>query len=524
MRIRNVLEGVGAALFLLLPFGTHFLLPGYDTLYFHGLPVTRLIGGLLADLLGLSVLATGFLVAVRHLPPPIQRIFEAIFAGFMLWCIVDFAILVLVHQQYQVLRQYQIEHWGPIWWKSAFAILPMSGVLAYFLPRVTQPAVRALRLALAAFAFNAVWIVPQLLHLALLRQPGQSAPANILSTLTNSGSNQRIVWILFDELSYDQTFDHPATVIKLPNFDGLRAESVSFSNLSPSGNYTDKIIPSLFLGQRINQTRSTIDGELWYNDESQHRWIAYDPNATLFGLAQRSGGNTGIDGWDIPYCRILAPVVNVCTRAAVMLPIEDYGASEDKSVLANAADVIEGIMDNLIHYNFRTKQRAGHLQEYRSIMAHTQALIDDCQVRFVFLHLNVPHQPSIYNRRRHMLRPGGTYLDNLVLADDTLGVLLQEIDATPSANRTTVIVSSDHSWRVSLWDHSAFWSDEDERVSGGRFDDRPVLLIHFPNQKSGSDVNAALPELVEHDIIAEMLRGQINNPADLSVFLSQHSR
>jgi membrane-anchored protein YejM (alkaline phosphatase superfamily) len=119
---------------------------------------------------------------------------------------------------------------------------------------------------------------------------------------------------------------------------------------------------------------------------------------------------------------------------------------------------------------------------------------------------------------------GGTYLDNLVLADDTLGLLLQYIDATSSSNRTTVIISSDHSWRIPLWRHSEFWSAEEERASGGRFDDRPVLLIHFPGQNSGNDVNTSLPELLEHDIIADMLRGKLNNSQDLAAFLAQHGR
>jgi membrane-anchored protein YejM (alkaline phosphatase superfamily) len=185
--------------------------------------------------------------------------------------------------------------------------------------------------------------------------------------------------------------------------------------------------------------------------------------------------------------------------------------------------VPDGIVDDLIHHNHRTKQRAAHIQEYRYIMAHAQALIDDSQLRFVFLHLPVPHPPGIYDRKNHMLLSEGTYLDNLVLADDTLGVLLQEIRATPSASQTTVIISSDHSWRTALWKHSAFWSDEDERVSGGGFDDRPVLLIHFPGQKSGIDINTALPELLEHDIIAAMMLGKINNPEDLAAQLAKHS-
>ena len=158
------------------------------------------------------------------------------------------------------------------------------------------------------------------------------------------------------------------------------------------------------------------------------------------------------------------------------------------------------------------------------MMARTHALIENDQVRFVFLHLPVPHPPGIYDRKRHMLRSGGTYLDNLVLADGTLGLLLQEIYVAPSGSNTTVIVSSDHSWRIPLWRPAEGWSAEEGRASGGLFDDRPVFLIHFPGQNLSNNVNSALPELLEHDIIAGMLLGRISNPEDLAAFLARHDR
>jgi hypothetical protein len=510
------LEGISAAFLLLFPFYMPFLVPSNLVLLNHGLPLTNLIGGLLVDLLGVAILATGFLVAVRYLPSTIQRIIIALFAGLILWRIVEIAI-VGMQTDLRITA-----YWLGIWRQSCIAIFLLSGVLAFFLPRITQPAVRAVRLVIAAFAFSALWIVPQLLYLALVRQTVQSTAPSHLFAPANSSSNRRIIWILFDELSYDQTFDHPAPGMKLPNFDRLRTESVSFSNLKPAGFYTDRIIPSLFLGRRINQIRSTVDGNLWYKDESQNRWFAYDPNATLFALAQRNGWNTGVDGCWIPYCRVFAPMLNVCSWEHGILPIEALGASEDKSILANAAVLSDAILAKVTK---RTGAGANiQMQQYRNLMAHTQPLIENGQVRFVFLHINTPHPPGIYDRQHHILRPGGTYLDNLVLADDTLGALLQDIDATPSASETTVIVSSDHSWRIPMWRPTADWSTEEERASGGRFDERPVFLIHFPGQNSENDMNSALPELLEHDIIAGMLLGKINNSEDLATFFAQHGR
>lgn len=517
MKMRNILEGVGAAL-LLFPYFLPFFHPQNHDLYHHGLPVTNMVGGLLVDLFGCFILVTVFLSVVRYLPPVVKNIVEALFAGLMLWSIVDFAVLVMIRLQFPIV------YWGRIWEWSAIAIPLLSGMLACFLPRFTQPAVRAIHVVLASFAFSALWIVPQLLYLALLRQPIQRAALTPPSAPTHTSSNQRIVWILFDELSYDQTFDHPAPGILLPNLNRLRSVSVSFSKLKPVGYTTDRIIPSLFLGRSIDKFRNTMDGQLSYWDESQRRWLAYDPNATLFGLAQRSGWKSGVDGWYNPYCGILAPVLDACYRepGIVIIPMEEYGASENKSALANAAALPDEFLAALSHRKKIDKDE--HIQAYRNIMAHTQALIGDNQLRFIFLHLPVPHPPGIYDRQRHMLRPGGDYLDNLVLADDTLGVLMREIDASPSASQTTVIVTSDHSWRIPIWRPGEDWTSEEERASGARFDDRPVLLVHFPDQKSNRDVHAALPQMLEHEMIAEMLQGHINNPEDLDAFISQQQR
>lgn len=518
MKIRTVLEGIGTAL-LMVPF-LPYIAPDHLLLYHHGLPVTNLIGGALVDLIGVAILTSGFLFAIQYLPRAAERILSALFAGFMLWRIADLAVQLLSNVEGQLFWQ------GHLRKQSCIAILLLSGMLAYVLPRIAQSAARAVRLGIAALAFSVLWIVPELLHVALVRPFAESTTALNLPAPAISGSGRRIVWILFDELSYDQTFDHQATGMKLPNFGRLRTESVSFSDLRPTGFYTERIIPSLFLGRHIEQIRSTVAGDLWYKEKDQGSWLAYDPNATLFALAKRNGWSTGVDGWFNPYCHILTATLNTCSwEPNLDLPIESRGGSEVNSVLANAAVLPNIWLAKLTNRSAATQgamPEDAHIQEYRNVMTRTHALIENNQIHFIFLHIPVPHPPGIYDRQRHMLRPGGTYLDNLVLADDTLGTLLQEINATPSANRTTVIVSSDHSWRIPLWRPTPGWSAEEERASGGRFDDRPVLLIHFQGQKSGNNVSAPLPELLEHDIIAAMLRGQINNPEALTAFLSQH--
>ncbi|MGA2852007.1 MAG: hypothetical protein ABSE46_23640 [Terracidiphilus sp.] len=529
MRKRTVLEAAGASL-LLLPYYLPFLGTSNLAVYHHGLPVTNLIGGLLVDLLGIATLAFLFLFAIHYLPAAIERVMLALFAGLMLWRMVD-VLSQLLSSQIQVLYNEEGHiPWGPLsdlWIQirkpSGIAVLLLAGILACALPRFTEPAVRTIRLAIAAFGFCALWIVPQLLHRALIHRPDDPLASLNLPAPASGTANRRIIWILFDELSYDQTFDHLAPGLVLPNFGRLRAESVSFSDLKPTGFYTERIIPSLFLDRRIDRIRSTVDGELWYKDEQKNRWLALDAGATLFGLAQRNGWSTGVEGFYNPYCHLLASVLNSCSWEPVaILPLELHGVSEAKPWIANAA-ILPGTLLAGLNTSASNPVDVG-VPRYLKMMKEAQTMIEDSQIRFVFLHLPVPHPPGMYDRKRHTLRSGGNYLDNLALADDTLGTLLQQINATPSAGETTLVITSDHSWRIPIWLHSEGWTGEEERVSGGRFDDRPVLLVHFPGETAGKDVDAAVPELLEHDMIAGMLKGKINNPADLTEFVAKHGQ
>ena len=130
----------------------------------------------------------------------------------------------------------------------------------------------------------------------------------------------------------------------------------------------------------------------------------------------------------------------------------------------------------------------------------------------------MPHPGGIYNRKTHQIGVDGSYLDNLVLADATLGELLADIRKSGLADRTTVIVSSDHSWRIALWRPTTDWRPEDTSVSGGRFDSRPVLIVHFPGDQNGVPVGQPFPLIDMHAMIEQMLAGKMENAAALQAW------
>ncbi len=182
------------------------------------------------------------------------------------------------------------------------------------------------------------------------------------------------------------------------------------------------------------------------------------------------------------------------------------GPLSTKSSLENAISPIQNMVWDLERKPGFTQQV--HAADLAAIMQAATALIRDPSINFVFIHLPVPHLPGIYDRKTGTMRASGTYLDNLALSDQVLGELMSSLDATPLASKTTVIVSSDHSWRLAIWRPTALWTKEEEEASRGHFDPRPVLMIHYPGQQAEHDITAPFEEIRIHQLIERMLRGE----------------
>lgn len=526
MKARWVLEGAGAALLVLLPDFCPLLLPLNISLYHHRLPVTHMVAGLLLDLAGTALLGTVLIVLLSRLPALARRMIGASLAALVCWRAAGILSRVfdLWNSNLGMARnvnprgfEWAISHlWSISARFSAYALVLLFAVLAWFVPPISTRVVKAVRFGLASISFSLLWIVPSLAAIAMAQPPGVGLARASAHPRLRQG---RIVWILFDELSYDLLFDHHPAGLQTPNFERLYVTSISLGNLKPAGYYTDRVIPSLLAGYRINRIASTSQGKLEYFDEQDRRWKTYDPQHTLFARAQTEGWNPGVAGWYIPYCRTFGQVLSRCfwlPGVQADLPLEQNGASEEESAFADALILPEAPMERLVSDSSgRARLLKQNIRDYLQIMKNASELIDSEDVRLVFLHMPVPHPPGFFDRGTHRLSASGNYLDNLVLADDTLGVLRREIARTPDGGETTLIVSSDHSWRVPLWRASSNWTAEEERVSHGRYDPRPVFLVHFPGQKNGADIVGPASELIEHTIVARMLTGAIRSPDDV---------
>jgi hypothetical protein len=253
-------------------------------------------------------------------------------------------------------------------------------------------------------------------------------------------------------------------------------------------------------------------------------WQRFAQNETVFAEAHSYGWTTGVVGWYNPYCRLLPDVLDRCFWQYSEPGRQDMtgGLGSTNSVSENMLAMLpfRGRIDVLLHLRIRGLTDL-HRSDYTALMARAKDILNDSRIRFVFVHLPVPHPPGIFNRKLYMLSDQGTYLDNLVLADQSLGDLRSILQSTPAANNTTLIVSSDHSWRTFRWRSTGNWSPEASRASRGSYDPRPVLMVQLPGASTGEVIAKPVSLLILHRILQSLLRGHLQTAHDLNDLVDQ---
>lgn len=490
-RLQVLLEGCGAGVLLMLRYTWLHLSPLHTDLYHRLLPMNSVYGGVAIDLVVVCLFCTGVLWLLERFDRDGRT---------LLWTI---AATIFVTQV-----------WAFIVWLgylNVHLIKPVlltvgclaAGVILWLWKRpLYVKAVRGFRITLALLGLCIVWMLPQLAYMSIHPEP-HDTQRFVRAVSPASTPQRRIIWIVFDELSQDQMLDHRQPGISLPSLDQFRSQSVMFSDVEPAGYYTELVLPSLLWGKTITDERSDLAGNLFVKT-STHRWKQFPAGESIFASAQQAGWSAGIAGWYNPYCRTYAPWVDWCAWTLRSAIPGNY--QQGKSVWWNAnAPLIRG-ESKLAGRRYRIPTSPElHAADYNDLMQWSHELIDDQNIGFVFLHLPLPHPGGFYNRKTGKLGVGGSYLDNLALTDRSLGELMQWIAQTPLAPNTTVVLCSDHSWRVPLWRISPMWNEEDARVSDGKFDPRPVLMVHFPDHAAPEVIEEPFAALKEHDLINSLL-------------------
>lgn len=339
----------------------------------------------------------------------------------------------------------------------------------------------------------------------------------------------RVIWILLDELSYQQVYGQRYPGLKLPAFDRLASEGTVFSNVMPIAEDTATVIPSLMTGIWANGLGISGDGQLrQLHDSTTGTWQNFDAHQTVFQDALNQGYSTGIAGWYNPYCRILPSVLDRCAWSSNM-PLHGhmYGnQSAIQNITGPWSSVVtlakRQLLGQAITLNPDIDRTEAHIVDYKQMVAYGDDLLKDSSIDFIYLHMPFPHPGGIYDRKEKKLTSShSSYLDNLALADAYMAHVQALLDQRGEWDSSTVVVMGDHSWRTTIvWRGMPEWTPEDELAShGGKFDDRPGYIVKLPGQHVGATIDTRYKAIRTRGLLDELLSGQVKSAEELQAWV-----
>jgi len=338
------------------------------------------------------------------------------------------------------------------------------------------------------------------------------------------GARRRVIWVLMDELSYEQVYERRFPGLALPAFDRLAGGATVFTHVVPAANATALAVPSLMTGLAVDGLRVSAEGRLLsLHDRGSASWRSFDPHQTVFQDALNLGDGTGIAGWYNPYCRILPEVLDRCFWTSRLAHQGHMFAS--RPFEANLAGPLRGFASTTWRYLFHEKQMSSiavpltsmHIADYDDLVAAGDTLLSDPSIDFLFLHMPIPHPGGIFDRRLHSYtRVSSSYVDNLALADQYLEHIRQLLERDGEWDGSTIVVMGDHSWRTYLWAGSPEWTAEDEAVNDGHpFDERPAYVVKLAGQQRGARIETPFSAVRTRALLDALLTNQLHTADDL---------
>ncbi len=462
-------------------------------------PLTSICYAQIADILLVAAVLFAILMVARH-----TRVYS--------WVRLLFAIVV---PPYLVQRTQSFFPFDLIEGVVTALLIAWTALLLLLLMRFHpwyRRVVRVGSVVAAALVIFALSSIAQLLWVGTWKPLPNHIEAAWNTRSSAPRQHARVVWIVFDELSYDQVFEHRARDLTLPNFDRLRAQSTLFTQTQPVGYHTVKIVPSLFTGKAIDGIRYNFHNRLWVRGESNHRWWPLDGSQTVFGDAVKAGWRTAAVGWYNPYCGVYGDAIQQCfwTNHDMFDGLMAQRASLANNIYTPLKQVVREMKSpsradrDLCTFDVRQRN---HTEV--DLQQHAFDLLQTDQADLVFVHLAIPHSPNIWSRidDDYTQFCDSSYLDNLALVDKVLGRIMSILTASPRWNDTTLIVQGDHGWRLDAWNWLPAWTPEDEAASRGVFDPRPALLIHEPGQMQPGTVDKPWPVLQVHSVVENTIHG-----------------
>ncbi len=344
------------------------------------------------------------------------------------------------------------------------------------------------------------------------------------------GPARRVVWVVFDEFDQHLVFELRKPKVDLPALDQLRAESVVGNHAIQTASWTTQAIPSLISGfvygrvelDNASTLRVFPSGADWHDA----------PNA--FKKARAIGVNTALVGWHHPYCRVIGDSLVECEHVLSQFPtVALIPAASKQGLLQTAMWLLRlqmlSIEELFLRSNPPTQtirdeyiQRVQQ-QQYFEIRDRAYAEIADPKLGLIFLHFPIPHPYALYDRQHgdFELRPNIGYMDNVALVDRTLAEMRGILEKSGLWDSTSLIITSDHGVRPEVWHGHMGWSDELDRLTGGKQSELVPFIVKLAGQKTPRVEDRTFSNVVCGDLAIAILSGEVRTADNVVTWLDR---
>ena len=319
---------------------------------------------------------------------------------------------------------------------------------------------------------------------------------------TSMSKHNRVMWIIFDELDRTAVFDNPPKGFEFPAFKSFASQSTDFTNVSQAGDQTIIAVPSMTIGKKVLSAKpkknNRLDLSLSIDTEEKVQWK--DSN-TVFSDIYDTGANIGIVGWYFPYCRLFNKYLRTCKQVHL-------GTSE----IEEGLPIWESVKHKLAAINpfFR---RVNAITAFETLATHSLQAAKNPELDFIFIHLPLPHQPTIFDAEFGKFTPinfrSNGYYHNVTAADLFFSKLRLALEEADLWHNTSIILSSDHDWRAP------------EIISGTRDRGKIPFFVKTKAQKKGLKNNAQLSATIMKRVLIGLANGEISNSLSFKLWLQK---
>ena len=316
-----------------------------------------------------------------------------------------------------------------------------------------------------------------------------------------NGLPREVVWIIFDEMDYNQTLGStsPQTITSMPNLISLSNLGVSAMQAFSPARDTEVSLPSLLLGVAPAGVRITAAGLSIHAHDGSFQ--PFDEAHAIFSRLPAGPGSGAVLGFYHPYCKafpstapcIAMPEANLGRWFDALTPFGQPAIAAARW-LPGSASYLPGVLFREFEPMYRiSEETTREFSRFLGLQGRS----------LIFMHVNLPHPPGDYSQRQlHFTTVGDdreAYRRNMRLVNELIGVAMATLRPQAKSHDILLIVSSDHWHRI----------DSPHQV-------QPIPWIAWHvGENSGSTLGQQISTVHTSELAVDFLHGDIHHQRDI---------